>query len=342
MMNPYPFLETDVSSEPRSGFEFTSATDSTGLLADGAVAVPLINLRLIRVTGEDRKTFLHNLMSNDVKKLALGALQWNSLNSPKGRMIASMLLWQHHEATMLALSADVHGQVLKKLGMYVLRSKTRVDDASEELSLIGVAGSGADDVLARAGIERPDAPMSGAPALAPRTLEITSEMFIVLTPAAEASDCWQALLAGGARAAGTAAWDLMQIRAGLPRISQAVQEEFVAQMVNFELIGGVSFNKGCYPGQEIVARTQYLGKLKKRMYRVKVGDAAEARAGDDLFAEQYGEQSIGKVVLAAPLPDGGWECLAVLQTASADSGSVHFGTPDGPIVDVLPLPYSLG
>ena len=281
-------------------------------------------------------------MSNDVKKLALGALQWNSLNSPKGRMIANMLLWQHGDTTMLALSADIHAQVLKKLSMYVLRSQVRVEDASEEFSLIGVAGKAAGEVLPSAGIPQPDAPMSGTPALAPTTLEITPEMYIVLAPAAEAADCWHALLAGGARAAGTAAWDLMQIRAGLPRISQPVQEEFVAQMVNFELIGGVSFNKGCYPGQEIVARTQYLGKLKKRMYRVKVGDAAEARAGDDLFAEQYGEQSIGKVVLAAPLPDGGWECLAVLQTASADSGSVHFGTPDGPIVDVLPLPYSLG
>ena len=342
MMNPYPFLEIDDSSEPRSGFEFTTATDSTSLLSDGVVAVPLIHVKLIRVSGEERKEFLHNLMSNDVKKLALGALQWNSLNSPKGRMIANMLLWQHDDATMLALSADVHGQVLKKLGMYVLRSKVRVEDASEAFSVIGVAGNGADDVLARAGLDRPAAPMSGAPSLAPSTLEITPDMFIVLAPAADASACWQRLLASGARAAGTAAWDLSQIRAGLPRISQPVQEEFVAQMVNFELIGGVSFNKGCYPGQEIVARTQYLGKLKKRMYRIRVDVAGEAGAGDDLFADEFGEQSIGKIVLAAPLPEGGWECLAVLQTASAEHGGVHFGTPDGPLVQVLPLPYSLG
>jgi len=341
MMNPYPFLPlADDATQPTS-YEFASAAESAALLAAGTVAVPLLQWRLIRVSGDDRVDFLHNLMSNDVKKLAAGALQWNSLNSAKGRMIASILLWKDNESVMLALSADLHAQVKKKLSMYVLRSKTRIEDASEDFALIGVTGDGAADVLATAGLEQPTTPMSVAPALSPRTLQINPRMFIVLAAADEASARWQALLAAGARAAGTGAWDLMQIRAGLPRVTQPVQEEFVAQMLNYELIGGVSFNKGCYPGQEIVARTQYLGKLKKRTYRLRFGTGTEASVGQDLFSADFGEQSAGKIVMAAAAPEGGIECLAVLQSSSADGGEIRLGAPNGPTAELLPLPYSL-
>ncbi len=341
MMNPYPFLALADDAAPPTSYEFASAAESAGLLAAGTVAVPLLQWRLIRVSGEDRLDFLHNLLSNEVKKLADGALQWNSLNSAKGRMIASLLLWKDDASVMLALSADLHEQVRKKLSMYVLRSKTRVEDASGEFGLIGVAGEEAADVLASAGLEQPTTPMSVAPELAPRTLQINPRMFIVLAAANEAADRWQALLAAGARAAGTGAWDLMQIRAGLPRVTQPVQEEFVAQMLNYELIGGVSFNKGCYPGQEIVARTQYLGKLKKRTYRLRFPAGTEAQVGQDLFSADFGEQSIGKIVMAAAAPEGGIECLAVLQSSSVDGGAIRLGAPDGPAAELLPLPYSL-
>ena len=112
-------------------------------------------------------------------------------------------------------------------------------------------------------------------------------------------------------------------------------------MLNFDLIGGVSFNKGCYPGQEIVARTHYLGKLKKRMFRVHT-DATELPAtGTDVYSPEFGEQSAGKVVIAAPAPEGGFDALVVLQTSSAESTEVHLGTPDGAPVSFLPLPYAL-
>jgi hypothetical protein len=112
-------------------------------------------------------------------------------------------------------------------------------------------------------------------------------------------------------------------------------------MLNYELIGGVNFHKGCYPGQEIVARTQYLGKLKKRTYRVALPAGVEAAAGMDLYAPDFGEQSAGKLVNVAPTPDGGSEALAVLQSSSAEAGDIHFGGPDGPRLSVLDLPYAL-
>ncbi|MCB1886959.1 MAG: folate-binding protein YgfZ [Rhodocyclaceae bacterium] len=339
MTTPYPFLDAWHAAGQPATFEFENAESSARLADSGTVAVPLVHWRLIRIRGEERITFLHNLVSNDVQKLATGALQWNSLNSPKGRMIASFLLWKEADSLMMALSADLHAQILKKLRMYVLRSKVTLEDASGEFSLIGLAGPKAADVLAHAACDLPAAAMTGAPQDAPRTLSLDHDMFVILAPADADARLWQACQAGGATPAGTAAWHLRQIRAGVPQVTAPVQEEFVAQMLNFELIGGVSFTKGCYPGQEIVARTQYLGKLKKRMYHLHA--SAEPAVGADLFGQGFGEQAVGKVVLAAPSPRGGWECLAVAQTAAVEAGELRLGGTDGVALDVLELPYSL-
>ncbi|MCB1954411.1 MAG: folate-binding protein YgfZ [Rhodocyclaceae bacterium] len=339
MTRPYSFLTAWHDAGQPAGFEFESAESSVRIAAGSTVAVPLVQWRLIRISGDDRVTFLHNLVSNDVQKLASGALQWNSLNSAKGRMIASFLLWKEEDCLMLALAADLHAQVLKKLSMYVLRSKTRVEDATESCALIAVAGPKAEEILAQVGCDLPAAPMTGAPLANPRTLQLDPSRFVVLAEAGRDGEVWQALLAAGAVAAGSAAWNLHQIRAGLPQVTAPVQEEFVAQMLNFELIGGVSFTKGCYPGQEIVARTQYLGKLKKRMYHL--GSATQPQVGEDLFGEGFGDQAIGKVVLSAPTPEGGWECLAVAQTAAVEAGPLRLGNATGAALTLLELPYPL-
>jgi folate-binding protein YgfZ len=121
----------------------------------------------------------------------------------------------------------------------------------------------------------------------------------------------------------------------------ATQEAFVPQMVNMEIpaVGGVSFNKGCYPGQEIVARTQYLGKIKRRMYRARL-DAAAA-PGTDLFTPEAGEQHCGAIVTVAPSPDGGYECLLVVQSSGAEAGEIHVGSPAGPRATLTAQPYAI-
>jgi tRNA-modifying protein YgfZ len=134
-------------------------------------------------------------------------------------------------------------------------------------------------------------------------------------------------------------WNLLDIRAGIAWITPATQEQFVAQMTNYELIGGVDFKKGCYPGQEIVARTQYLGKLKRRMYRIHVDSALAA--GDELFSADFDGQASGMIVNAAPAPNGGFEALAVIQIESAASQTMHVRTIDGPILKILDLPYAI-
>jgi folate-binding protein YgfZ len=241
------------------------------LAAQGTVVVPLEHLRVIRATGEDAGAFLHNLFSNDVKKLGANEAQLTSFNSPKGRMLASMLVWRQGGDYLLAMSADIHAAMLKKLSMYVLRSKVRLLDDGSDSVLIGLAGP------------RP-APPSKPPASASRRaaghrLRHRQRGAPRRRPLRgvgahlRGRRAVEQVRRAGAVPAGTQAWQWLDIREGLPTVTQPVQEEFVAQMLNFDLIGGVSFNKGCYPGQEIVARTHYLGKLKKRMYRVHAPSA---------------------------------------------------------------------
>jgi folate-binding protein YgfZ len=239
--------------------------------------------------------------------------------------------------------------------MYVLRSKVKLADARATTALIGLAGPNASAVLQAAGVTVPPATMqqSVAPAAEAeadaqplRCIRIGEAQFVLVVALAQAAALFDACVAGGAIRAGTAAWELTMIRAGLPRIAAATQEEFVAQMLNFDLIGGVSFHKGCYPGQEIVARTQYLGKLKKRLYRLSLPAAAnaggaEAVPGADLFAPDFGEQPAGKIVNLAPAPDGGYEMLAVLQNSSAEAGEIRLGSTQGPLLQRLDLPYPL-
>ncbi|MCK0511420.1 YgfZ/GcvT domain-containing protein [Aromatoleum buckelii] len=333
------FLIAEGATIESAGIRF-DAPDA-GLAPAATVVVPLVNLGIIRSRGEDSAPFLHNLFSNDVKNLSAAGAQWTSFNSPKGRMLASILLWKEADGHALVMSADLQPALLKKLSMYVLRSKVKLADDSAETALVGVSGSDASQVLARAGLAVPAGAMTQAVTENTRCIRLDDNNFLIALPVAEAPQAFGALLAAGATKAGTAAWQLAMVRAGVPLITVPTQEEFVAQMLNYEVIGGVSFQKGCYPGQEIVARTQYLGKLKKRMYHVRIANGAEPLPGADLFAPEFGDQSAGKLVNVAPSPEGGFEALAVMQTSCAEAGDVHLGSLTGPRLSFLDLPYAL-
>lgn len=320
---------------------FGAPDDDARLASQGAALVPLTHLGLIRARGEEAGVFLHNLLSNDVKGQAPEQARWNSFNSPKGRMLASFLTWRQGEDFLLATALDLHPALLKKLSMYVLRSKVKLSDPAQEQVLLGLVGPKAVQVLDAAGLGAA-IPEMGVSTLADcQLIRIAEGIHVLATAPSAAPALFQRLTAAGAQPAGTGAWQGACIAAGLPLITEPTQDEFVAQMLNFELIGGVSFNKGCYPGQEIVARTQYLGKLKKRMYRVRFHEGATPLPGQDLYAPGFADQSAGKLVNVAPSPLGGFEALAVLQTSSAEGGEVHLGDPAGPRLEFLPLPYPL-
>lgn len=295
--------------------------------------VPLTDHGLIRASGEDAASFLHNLLTNDISHLAEGQARNAGLFTAKGRMIASLTIWREGNDYLLLLSADILPGILKKLSMYVLRSKVKLADITGERVLLGTVGP----FVTPGSPVGPAEPMTTAASEGGTAIRLDVNRCVLAVPMEKAA----AIQAGLGAAGNLDDWHLTEIRAGMPRIVAATQEAFTPQMVNYEIaaVGGVSFQKGCYPGQEIVARTQYLGKVKRRMVRAKLETAFPP--GTDVFTPEAGEQHCGAVVLTAPAPEGGFESLLVVQSSGAEADAVHVGKPDGPHAQILPLPYTV-
>ncbi|PIV74605.1 MAG: folate-binding protein [Rhodocyclales bacterium CG17_big_fil_post_rev_8_21_14_2_50_68_7] len=306
--------------------------------ASGTVLVPLSHLSVVRAGGPDAATFLHNLVTNDVKGLASGQAQYDGLCTPKGRMLASFLLWREADGLLLATARDLKDALLRRLAMYVLRSKVSLSDVDAQWVLLGLAGLDAEAAAARCGLPAPREPMGVAAFADGMVIRVGDARFQIAVRAPAAAALWDALC-GVARPGGEALWRWFDIRAGIPLVVAATSEEFVPQMVNFELVGGVNFHKGCYPGQEVVARSQYLGKIKRRMVLAHLDAAAAPTPGEHLYGVKLGDQSCGAVVDAVPAPGGDCDLLAVVQTSSAESGAIRLGRPDGPELRLQPLPY---
>jgi hypothetical protein len=306
--------------------------------ASGTVVADLSQLGVIAFRGEDVTTFLQGQLTNDVRDLHADGAQWSAYCSPKGRLLANFLVWRDGEDYRLQLSGDILPGVLKRLSMFILRARVQARDASDENVRLVVAGKQAATAVTQAMGTIPDAPMRSATAAADRVIRIGDDKFVLSIAPDQAPAVWQALRAR-ATPVGAPVWDWLRLNAGVPMIVAATQEQFVPQMVNLELVGGVSFQKGCYPGQEIVARSQYLGKLKRRMYLVH-GDSP-AKPGDAVYSDDMAGQASGAVVNAAPAPGGGFDALVVAQVESARSHVLHLQAPDGPALSVKALPYAL-
>jgi hypothetical protein len=201
---------------------------------------------------------------------------------------------------------------------------------------IGFAGKSAGVIAARHWGHTPD-PMRCVEKDGAACIALDDQRFLILVPPESAPHLWDAL-AQNAVQAGTDAWDLSLILAGIPTVTAATQEEFVPQMANFELVGGVSFKKGCYPGQEIVARMQYRGGLKKRMARVHLDGDARPLPGQSVYSSAFGDQSAGMVVNVAASPDGGFEALVVAQLESLAQGDLRWNSPQGAPLEIRAKP----
>ena len=228
---------------------------------------------------------------------------------------------------------------LKKLGMYVLRSKVKLTDAGDDIVLLGMAGSGTATALKALGMEIPATPMDTVHFDAGTVIRLDERRCQLAVRQEAAAEVWEKL-AAYLRPVGTLAWRWLEIEAGIPHITLPTQEEFVPQMANLELLGGVSFTKGCYPGQEVVARTKYLGKVKRRTYRAHI-DGGCPLPGTDLYSPDLPDQSCGKVIESAPSPAGGCEILASMLMASAEAGEVRVAAADGLRLSFRSLPYPL-
>jgi folate-binding protein YgfZ len=284
---------------------------------------------LLAFTGEDARAFLQGQLSCDVAGLAPDAVTPGSYNTPKGRMLATFLLWADVDGYRMLLPRTLCEPIRKRLAMFVLRSKVKAEDVTAAHRLYGLSGGDPADVCAPLGVAAPAQAYRVATATGNTAVRLDASRVLLVTPA-------NGSLA--ATAQNDDAWTLADIRNGLPWVLPETQEQFVPQTANLDLIGGVSFSKGCYPGQEIVARMHYLGRLKERMLHAHV-DAAPPAPGTRLYSAAFGTQAAGTVVNAAPAPDGGSELLAVAQRAAEATGDLALAAPDGPRLRSLPLPY---
>jgi tRNA-modifying protein YgfZ len=294
----------------------------------------------LRVSGEDAQSFLQNLLSNDIRLAGGKQAQISSFNNAKGRLLATLLIWRAGDDYLLQLPKALCEPIRKKLSMYVLRSRVRISDAGGEIISLGLSGEKAQQiVLAKFG-GLPDLPLGITGNGQASAIRTGGSRFLISTAAAHAPALWTEF-ARQARQAGSPCWDWLDIRSGIPVILPQTQEQLVAQMVNLELIGGVNFNKGCYPGQEIVARMQYLGKLKRRMYLAHLDGSDVPQPGDELFSAEMEGQACGMVVNAARAPGGGCDLLASVQLSSRAQHTVHWKSLQGAALQFLPLPYPL-
>jgi folate-binding protein YgfZ len=307
----------------------------------GGAFMVLDQFAVIEAAGDDAASFLHGQLTNDIQHLDAASARLAGYCSPKGRLLASMLTWREGDAIRLLLARDVAAPVVKRLSMFVLRAKAKLADVSGSVAVVGFAGdvrgalSSVFDALpdgVHVAVGGPNGSLIRVPDAAQRP------RYLWVGPRAAVEAQLPALAVRLAPAA-PAVWDWLDIRAGEPRITQAVVEQFVPQMVNFDVLGGVNFRKGCYPGQEVVARSQYRGTIKRRMALAHVG--ADTDAGAELFHADDPSQPCGMVVNVAPAPEGGVDLLVEIKLAALEGGEVRLGAADGPALAWRALPYAL-
>jgi len=318
---------------------FSTPEEELASARDAAVVCDLSPLAVIRVTGPDAAAFLQGQFTSDVASLVPGAAQYSAWCTPKGRMLANFLLWRSGAATFeLLLPASLIDAVKKRLAMFVLRSKVTIEDASGDSVRMGVGGPEAEAALRAASIEAP-------PRLQSRTIDggsilaLPGHRYVALVQPAFAERVWDQV-SRAARPAGFPVWQWLTIRAGIPIVTATTADRLVPQMANWDALEGVSFRKGCYTGQEIVARTQYLGRLKERTFLAHI-DGPPPQPGEKLYSPAFDEQSCGTVLNAASAPGGGSDLVASMQIGAMQSGDVRIGSPEGAAIILLPLPYAL-
>lgn len=291
----------------------------------------LTHLGVIRVEGEDAAKFLHGQLTQDFSLLGLSEARLAAFCSAKGRMQASFIGFKrsHHEI-LLVCSRDILGVNLKRLAMFVLRAKAKLTDATGDYSLFGLAGDAVDAV---ASDTRP---------VWSKT-DVGDASVVFLYPADGVRRALWLAPAGQAAPTGAALseqeWRWGEVRSGIAQISAPIVEAFVPQMLNYESVGGVNFKKGCYPGQEVVARSQFRGTLKRRAYLVHAD--APMKAGDEVFQAGDDSQPCGTVAQAAPAPAGGFDAIVSAQVAAVAAGGLHMGSSSGAALVVDTLPYPL-
>lgn len=308
---------------------------------------PLTHLGVLRATGADAATFLHNQLTQDMLSHTASEARRSAWCSAKGRMLASFISVRLEssdatapDAFILICSKDVLESTLKRLRMFVLRADCKLEDASDDYQLVGSYCHGSHS-------QEPD-----ANAFMPVTALPDGALQIHLPAGSDDAVEWvhhlclfsaDTAIPEGLNADKTAEntriWQWLEVMTGIATVNEAVREALVPQMLNYESLHAVHFQKGCYPGQEVVARSQYRGVLKRRAYLAEC--SAELNAGMEVFHSSRDDESVGTIVQAAEHPEHGWYGILSTTTASTEDGTLHIASPDGAVLRLLPLPYDL-
>ena len=305
-------------------------------MAESAFFCPLTHEGVLAVRGTDAGTFLQGQLTCNIQYLT-GHASLGARCTPKGRMQSSFRILPQGDGFLLALAAELVEPQLADLKKYAVFSRgTRLADESAQWARFGLRDG--DAALRTLGLDLPaeaNALLEADGLLAVRLSDGRAELW---APAERASSV-RASLAAQLPEAPLNDWLLAQVRAGIGQVFGATRELFIPQMINLQALDGVSFRKGCYTGQEIVARMQYLGRLKRRMHRLALSVEALPEPGTELFSPVHGS-SVGEVVLAARAV-GQVEVLAVVQEDALGDGRLHLGDAQGPALQPLDLPYGL-
>lgn len=294
----------------------------------------LTHLGVIRVVGEEVLKFLQSQLTQDVALLGLSEARLAAFCNAKGRMQASFVVFKRsHEEVLLVCSRDILAATLKRLSMFVMRSKAKLSDASGEFALYGVAGNAIESI-------------AGSARSTWSKVDIDAANLVFLPSGAGQPRALWCAPVGTPPPAGPrlelALWQWLEVQSGIAMITQPIFEAFVPQMLNYESVGGVSFKKGCYPGQEVVARSQFRGTLKRRAYLLHTGGAPTV--GQEVFHALDAAQPCGLVAAAVANPAGGFDAIVSMQTAAAADaaeGRLTLGSATGAALALLPLPYAL-
>ena len=296
-------------------------------------------LGLLEIRGADAVTFLQGQVTNDVKLLTGTNAHYTAYCNPKGRMLALFLAFAHNDHLHLQLNRELLAPIIKRLKMYVMRSLVEIKDVSDSIIKFGLNGPQAASMLALVFSKVPTADYelvtldNGAILKLPSAND--SPRYEIFSDAANAPLIWQALK-DKCQLVEKPYWELLEIQAGIPDISLATQEQFVPQMLNLDILNGINFKKGCYTGQEIVARTHYLGSVKRRTYLAEIVSETAPQAGEKIV--EAAQNEIGQIVRVAPNLTGNFDVLAELRIDAAAAGEVNY---NGATLKIKKLPYSL-
>ena len=305
-------------------------------MADSAFFCALHHEGVLAVRGSDAAKFLQGQLPCNLNYLSDTQASLGARCTQKGRMQSSFRILLQGDGVLMAMATELLEPQLADLKKYAVFSKSKLTDESPAWVRFGL--SNADPALVTLGLELPaetDSVARTDTLIAIRVSPTRAELWVP----AEQAETVRNQLASQLQHADLNEWLLGQIRAGIGQVMPQTRELFIPQMLNLQAVGGVSFKKGCYTGQEIVARMQYLGKLKRRLYRLSLDAPELPEPGTPLFSPSH-NSAIGEVVLAAKAGES-IELLAVLQAEAAESGDVHVGTLEGPGLQVLDLPYTL-